>query len=127
MKYWSYDEYLGIGLGASSFAGGLRFKNSDSMYDYVQAIKNKKAPTDESCIEKYTLREEMGIFAFTGLRKAEGIDLKRFEKTFGIDFFDIYDVDLINKYKGKLLYKQDRLCLSESGMDISNKIMAEFI
>ena len=127
MKYWSYDEYLGLGLGASSFAGGARFKNCDSMYDYVQAIKKKTAPTDEGSIEKYALREEMGIFAFTGLRKAEGIDLKKFEELFGIDFFDVYDVELINKYKGKLLYKQDRLCLSEKGMDISNKIMAEFI
>ena len=69
----------------------------------------------------------LGIFAFTGLRKAEGIDLKRFEEVFGMDFFDVYDIELVNKYKGKLLYKQDRLFLLEDGMDISNKIMAEFI
>ena len=127
MKYWSYDEYLGLGLGASSFAGGVRFKNCESMYEYVQAIKEGVAPIDAGSVERYTLREEMGIFAFTGLRKAEGIDLKRFEEVFGIDFFDVYDIELVNKYKGKLLYKQDRLFLSEDGMDISNKIMAEFI
>jgi len=127
IKYWSYDEYLGLGLGASSFAGGVRFKNCESMYEYVQAIKEGVAPIDAGSVEKYTLREEMGIFAFTGLRKAEGIDLKRFEEVFGMDFFDVYDIELVNKYKGKLLYKQDRLFLSEDGMDISNKIMAEFI
>jgi len=127
MKYWSYDEYLGLGLGASSFAGGVRFKNCESMYEYVQAIKGGVAPIDPKSVEKYTVREEMGVFAFTGLRKSEGIDLKRFEEVFGMDFFDVYDIELVNKYKGKLLYKQDRLFLSEDGMDISNKIMAEFI
>lgn len=127
MKYWSYDEYLGLGLGASSFAGGVRFKNCDNMYDYVQAIKNGEAPIDADSTEKYSVREEMGVFAFTGLRKADGIDLKKFEEVFGMDFFDVYDIELVNKYKGKLLYKQDRLFLSEDGMDISNTIMAEFI
>ena len=127
MKYWSYDEYLGLGLGASSFAGGVRFKNCDNMYDYVQAIKNGEAPIDADSMEKYSVREEMGVFAFTGLRKADGIDLKKFEEVFGMDFFDVYDIELVNKYKGKLLYKQDRLFLSEDGMDISNTIMAEFI
>ncbi len=127
MKYWSYDEYLGIGLGASSFANGSRFKNCDKMYDYIQAIKEGVAPVDAGSVEKYSTEEEMGIFAFTGLRKSEGIDLKRFEEEFGMDFFDVYDIELINKYRGQLIYKENRLFLSEKGMDISNTIMAEFI
>ena len=73
------------------------------------------------------MREEMGIFAFTGLRKVEGIDLKRFEKEFGIDFFDVFDIELVNKYKGKLIYRDNKLFITEQGMDISNRIMAEFI
>lgn len=127
MKYWSYDEYIGLGLGASSFADGCRFKNCDDIDEYVRLINENNVPTDSASIEKYSEREEMGIFAFTGLRKTEGIDLKRFEQEFGMDFFDVYDIELMNKYKGKLLYKQDRLFLSEKGMDISNRIMAEFI
>ena len=69
----------------------------------------------------------MGIFAFTGLRKSDGIDLKKFEDIFGRDFFDVYDIEIMNKYKGQLLFKNNRLFLSQAGMDISNTIMAEFI
>lgn len=127
MKYWSYDEYLGLGLGASSFANGSRFKNCDRMYDYVQAIKEKKAPVDAGSVEKYSQREEMGIFLFTGLRKSEGIDLKRFRRIFGKELFSVYDRKTVDKYKGMLILDEDRLFLSEKGMDISNRIMAEFI
>lgn len=127
IKYWSYDEYLGIGLGASSFSGGVRFRNCSKMYDYVQAIKSKVAPIDAGSAEKFTKREEMGIFIFTGLRKAEGISLKDFRDTFGEALFEVYDMGLLEKYKGMLMLKDDRLFLSENGMDISNTIMAEFI
>ncbi len=126
-KYWSYDEYLGLGLGASSFTGGVRYKNCEKMYNYIQAIKAKVSPIDAGSVEKYSVKEEMGIFAFTGLRKSDGIDLKKFEEIFGMDFFDVYDIEIMDKYRGKLLFKDNRLFLSETGMDISNKIMAEFI
>lgn len=127
MKYWSYEEYLGLGLGASSYAGGVRFKNCDSMYEYVQAIKNEVAPIDAGSVEKYSPKEEMGIYTFTGLRKSEGIDLRHFQEVFGEEFFDIYDKEIVEKYKGKLILDGDRLFISEKGMDISNRIMAEFI
>lgn len=127
MKYWSYSEYLGLGLGASSFANGSRFKNCDRMQDYIQAIKEKKAPVDVSSVEKYSSREEMGIYIFTGLRKTKGIDLRHFRRIFGKELFDVYDSKLLERYRGMLMVEGDRMFLSEKGMDISNRIMAEFI
>lgn len=127
LKYWSYAEYLGLGLGASSFVNGSRFNNYDSMYHYMKAIKESKAPVDEKSIKNYSKREEMGIYAFTGLRKLAGIDLADFREIFEQDFFDVFDKGLIEKYKGRLALKEDRLHLTEKGMDISNRIMAEFI
>lgn len=127
MKYWSYAEYLGLGLGASSFVDGSRFKNCDKMRDYVSAIKQNVAPIDAGSVENYTTREEMGIFVFTGLRKTEGISIEDFRKVFREDFFDVYDRSILNKYKGMLIFDGERLYLSEKGMDISNSIMAEFI
>ena len=127
MKYWSYAEYLGLGPGASSFIDGSRFKNCDNMYDYISAIKENIAPIDAGSVENYTLREEMGVFVFTGLRKSEGIDLEIFRRIFRRDFFSVYDRSVLNKYKGMLILDGERLYLSERGMDISNTIMAEFI
>lgn len=127
MKYWSYNEYLGLGLGASSFIDGSRFKNCSNMHDYVSAIKASVSPIDAGSVVRYSEREEMGIFVFTGLRKAEGIDIEHFRKQFNRNFFDVYDENILKKYKGLLILSGDRLYLSEKGMDISNQIMTEFV
>lgn len=126
-KYWSYEEYLGLGLGASSFYEDKRFRNYDKMYKYIHAIKEKRVPVDEQTIEHYTVRDEIGIYVFTGLRRVEGIDLKDFRERFGVDLFSVYDPEILAKYKGKIGLYEDRLYLTEEGMDISNSIMAEFV
>ncbi len=126
-KYWSYEEYAGLGLGASSFTGGKRFRNYSKMMDYLKAIKEHRLPVDENSFENYTLRDEMGIYVFTGLRKAEGVNLLDFYDTFQMDLFDIYDPEIIKKYKGYIELYRDQLYLTPQGMDISNKIMAEFV
>lgn len=127
MKYWSYEEYLGIGLGASSFVDGNRFTNSSNMHDYISAIKESVPPVDAGSVARYSEPEEMGIFVFTGLRKSEGINLEHFRRVFNKNFFDVYDEEILKKYKGLLISSGDRLYLSEKGMDISNRIMAEFV
>ena len=126
-KYWSYQEYLGLGLGASSFIGGVRYKNCSDMMDYLDHIKAYKAPVDIEDIEKYSKRDEMGVYVFTWLRKSEGIDIKEFEDIFGVEFFKVYDPSLINIYFGYLDYDGRRLKLTEKGKDISSRIMAEFV
>ena len=127
MKYWSYKEYLGLGLGASSFIHGSRYKNVDSMIDYLECIKTHTAPIDAGSVENYTLREEMGIYVFTGLRRAGGISLEHFRKCFGQELFDVYSDEIVKKNKGLLVHAGDRLYLTEYGMDVSNKILAEVV
>lgn len=97
------------------------------MHDYIQAIKESVQPIDAGSVEKYSEREEMGIYVFTGLRKSDGISLEAFRKTFNKNFFEVFDRSIVNKYKGLLINADDRLYLSEKGMDISNKIMMEFV
>lgn len=127
LKYWSYEEYMGLGLGASSFIGGVRYKNCSNMIDYLNHIKEGKSPVNPEDIEKYTKREEMGIYTFTALRKKEGIDLGEFEDIFGREFFKVYDPSVINTYFGYLDFEDNRLKLTDKGRDISNRIMAEFV
>lgn len=126
-KYWSYSEYLGIGLGASSFFRGKRFKNYDNLFDYYKSVKERSCSIDSSSIEKYSEKEEMGIFVFTGLRKVDGFRLEDFKNVFNKEFFDVYDYNILNRYKDKLIIKDERIFITERGMDISNRIMAEFI
>lgn len=70
------------------------------MHEYLTAIREHVPPVDQESIENYSQREEMGIFVFTGLRKAEGFSLNHFHHVFRKDFFDVYDEDILKKYKG---------------------------
>ena len=127
MRYWSYEDYIGLGPGASSFIGGRRFENLKVMTEYLDALKEDVSPVDTENIKSYSRREEMGIFVFTGLRKAEGISLEEFRDIFGEDFFSVYDQRVLKKYNGLLILADGRLYLSEKGMDVSNRIMTEFV
>ena len=127
LKYWSYNEYLGLGLGASSFIHGTRYKNVDNMIDYITCIKAHKAPIDAGSVENYSIRDEMGIYVFTGLRRSGGISLEHFRKVFGKDLFEVFSEDIVKRNKGLLIHAGDRLYLTEYGMDVSNRIMAEFV
>jgi len=127
LKYWSYKEYLGLGPGASSFIGGYRFKNTSSVLEYIDFIRNGLPPVKKEDVENYTVRDEMGVYVFTGLRKTEGFDIRDFEATFGTDFFDVYDPMLITKLRGLLRIDGFIMRLTERGIDVSNKVMAEFV
>ncbi len=127
LKYWSYEEYLGFGPGSSSFFQGKRFKNFDNMNRYIDAIKHKQLPADESTRENYSDLEEMGIYVFTGLRKAEGISLTDFRQRFEVDLFSVYDPGILRRHKGLINLYDNQLYLTDAGMDVSNKVMAEFV
>lgn len=127
LKYWSYDEYLGLGLGASSFIGGYRFRNASKMTDYLRFIKDGLPPVKAEDVENYTKRDEMGIYVFTGLRKRAGFDINEFESIFGVDFFKVYEPSVLEEFKGYLEVKGSVMRLTEKGIDISNSIMAAFV
>ncbi len=114
LKYWSLEDYLGIGSGASSYMEGVRFT---------------EAPFME--FHQNTLSDDMGEFVFTGLRRTCGIDLNQFADRFGREFWTVYGdrrEELAAFFeRGQLIEEKGRLRLSEEGIDISNGIMAVFV
>ena len=127
LKYWSYEEYLGLGPGSSSFFGGRRFKNHSKMNRYIDAIKHRQIPVDEGSFENYSDLEEMGIYVFTGLRKSEGISLTDFRQRFEMDLFSVYDPAILRRHKGLINLYDNQLYLTDAGMDVSNTVMREFV
>lgn len=123
LKYWSREEYLGLGLGASSLLGKYRLKNVSDMKTYL--MKNQ---ADYEEIEFLDKKDEMSEYMFLGLRKMEGVSEIEFQKLFGKSISEVYpgicqgliDVGLLKRNKG--FYS-----LTEKGIDISNYVMSEFI
>ena len=132
LKYWDYDEYYAVGLGAHSFTydAGRRCNVSD--FDvYFKMIEAGVLPQDQGMYEDETLREMMGEYVFTALRKLEGMSLEDFSETFGRDFYEVYEeqIKVLEKYASEQLVTitDTHIALTVAGIDQSNEIMAEFV
>ena len=126
LTYWKMEEYLGLGLGASSYLEGYRFKNVSDMEGYLRKQGDKR----ESKGHKLSKKEEMEEYVFLGLRMAEGISLSDYKKRFGMDFKTIYAKTLDSMIKKCLLAESgnhDRIYLTSRGIDVSNVVLAEFL
>jgi oxygen-independent coproporphyrinogen-3 oxidase len=135
--YWERGEYLGFGTGAASLMQETRFSNIRDLQTYLKLLSGEAAdgPSTGQLTEHLrqevshlTEREQMEEFMFLGLRLTEGVSKKRFFKTFGKKFTDVYpgiSEKLIRE--GLLVQEGDRLKLTELGLDVSNRVMAEFL
>lgn len=79
-------------------------------------------------IQKLSLNDRMEEFMFLGLRKIAGISKSEFERTFSKNIYDVYgNVIKENVCNGLLTDNEDRIKLTDRGVDISNVVMAEFL
>ena len=141
--YWRRGNYLGLGLGASSMAGNIRWKNTGNLSEYIKTYtekKDKECPSDQESfippaaedIERLDEKAQMEEFMFLGLRLVKGVSMREFRRQFGKDIFSVYG-DVIDRYiaSGHLQVADEEgevfLRLSDEGLDVSNTIMAEFL
>lgn len=126
LVYWNLDEYIGCGAFAHSYINHNRYKNVESIRDYIKKINNNEKVKLE--IHHNTLKDDMEEFMFMGLRKINGVDINEFQKRFNKNIYEVYG-KIIDKYlKDKLLIlKDNKLYLSPRGIEVSNMIMSDFI
>ena len=127
--YWTGPEYLGLGLGASSYIKETRFEQTDRLQEYLnnfaQSGENTNGYKD---VRKLSQEERMEEFMFLGLRLCKGISRAEFSKRFGIEYDAVYgDVTARLQQQGMLQEKGEYLSLTELGRDLSNRVLAEFL
>ena len=125
MRYWSMGEYIGLGPGASSFVGGVRYANAADVRAYVESPQrvDVHVNTEEDNISEYI---------FTGLRKSDGISKTDFRERFGDDIWSFYSEEERREFQqfvegGFAEEDEESIRLTRKGMSISNKIMVLFI
>jgi len=137
--YWLRKAYRGYGLSAASllkYQDGTeyRFTAERSLQDYLQDCRKELAKRDKAA-EKYRRlcrNEQIEEFVFLGLRRCDGISDNEFKKVFSMSLNDQYS-DILNKYIDMKYIKciskdNDNLySFTESGMQISNVILSEFL
>lgn len=144
MVYWTGGEYIGFGIGASSYFQGKRFSNIRDIFTYINMMEEtaEKFVTTDSMEMLYNdtvrqLRENvttiyidsrMEEFMFLGLRMTCGISRSDFEERFKKDIYEVYG-SVLNKYidQGFMATAGDRIYLTDAGIDVSNVILADFL
>lgn len=155
-NYWSDVPYLGFGLGASSYFQKTRWKNLNSLVNYMKIpLDDKKndpkseasssenaqnAPeylfTERENIEKLltedkhvlSKEEQMEEFFFLGLRRTEGISEMDFVARFSVDIHQLYGETLSKLVEeGYLIHKNARYFFTSKGLDLSNQLLVRFL
>ncbi len=129
LKYWQSGEFLGFGLSAYSYFDGVRFgnfgarENIDDIYRYTNA---KAVPRCHS--ELVDEEARISDFIMLALRTKYGVNYEAFKKSFSCDFKDKHKA-LITKYTELKLAVDngEAFYLNDSGMFLSNTIIADFI
>lgn len=133
--YWRRREYIGFGIGAASLLNNTRYTNICDIHKYIQLLDNCCVKSNKgdflSIFEeqnKLTVNEQMEEFMFLGLRMMEGISINEFENSFNCLFEEVYGRVLNKLINEELVIKNnDRIFLSERGIDVSNYVLSEFL
>lgn len=122
MVYWTRKQYVGFGIGAASFTGKERLRNTSKLQDYLNGDDSKE---ERVVLSRSDCMEE---FMFLGLRLIKGVSGQEFQTQFGIPLEEVYGTVLQKMKKQGLLEREgDRIFLTHRGLDVSNYVMSEFL
>ena len=139
--YWIRREYLGMGLGASSMLENIRWKNTEEINEYLDASLCKDTLLEISYdylssesgiireVEALDKENQMSEEMFLGLRMNKGVSVKAFSDKYMISPLDKWK-EWINKMTedGLLEITEDLyIRLTDSGRDLANYVMSEFV
>jgi oxygen-independent coproporphyrinogen-3 oxidase len=132
LSYWRAESYLGLGAGAHScavdddYCQARRWWNERIPARYIASVnKNEIAEAGFETIKKTTLEEE---FVFLNLRLREGFQLHEFSRRFGQSFEARFGDIVTRMVEGGLLVReQNRIFLTERGLEIADSVFAEFV
>lgn len=123
LKYWVYDDYIGFGSAAHSFVSGARFCNSRDIEKYISS--GGMGVHEE--YEEISRREAENEFVMLGMRLADGVDIEKYQRLFGKDFFDDFGVGLKKFSPEFVTVEGGRCAFTDKGMLVSNTILSEIL
>jgi oxygen-independent coproporphyrinogen-3 oxidase len=119
LNYWNRGEYIGAGAGAHSFINGLRSRNVEDIHTYINQLGRGVIPEEDKIY--LTLQDSLREWIFLGLRKTEGISIKRAQNE-GLNLL-LACREMIDS--GHIEVRGDAFRLTRKGIMISNTIIAK--
>jgi len=127
VKYWTAAPYYGFGCSAHSYDGAARrWSNHRYVLKYLETIESGASPVvEEQQLSETDVRAEA---LFLGMRLMEGVDLRRYRESFGVDLRDEHADDLDRFCKAGLVeFDGDLIRLTRTGALLSNEVFAAFV
>jgi oxygen-independent coproporphyrinogen III oxidase len=127
VKYWTAAPYYGFGCSAHSYDGDTRrWSNHRDVLKYVSVIESgESAVVEEQQLSRTDVRAEA---VFLGMRLMEGVDLRRYRESFGVDLRDEHAADLDRFCEAGLVELDgDVIRLTRTGALLSNEVFAAFV
>jgi oxygen-independent coproporphyrinogen-3 oxidase len=127
VKYWTADAYYGFGCSAHSYDGAARrWSNHRDVLKYVSVVDAGESPlVDEQQLSQTDVRAEA---VFLGMRLMQGVNMRRYRESFGVDLRDEHAEDLDRFCKAGLVELDgDSIRLTRTGALLSNEVFAAFV
>jgi oxygen-independent coproporphyrinogen-3 oxidase len=127
VKYWTAAPYYGFGCSAHSYDGDARrWSNHRDVLKYVELIESGASPVvEEQQLSQTDVRAEA---VFLGMRLMEGVNLRRYRESFGVDLRDDHATDLDRFCEAGLVELDgDVIRLTRTGALLSNEVFAAFV
>ena len=119
--YWHYEDFYGIGCGASGKLNHIRYDNTRNLHTYLTEGANAKE-------FRLTKQEEMFEAVMMGLRLKEGIAKQRFYEHFHEDIHTVYETAITKHVRlGNLKESAQSLKTTYQGMLILHDILVDFL
>ena len=124
-SYWKNEKYLGIGPSAHSFDLASRRWNVSSVEKYLHGIENQQSYSES---ELLSVRDRYNEYIITGLRTMWGVSEEVVKSEFPSEY-ETHFQEVLTKYlkSGQVILSPEKVYLSEEGLFISDKIMADFM
>jgi oxygen-independent coproporphyrinogen-3 oxidase len=133
LVYWRNQPYLGLGAGAHSSTGGMRWWNVRPVPAYIRRVAAGEtaqwpSPAAEDG-EVISRALEMGETMMLGLRLTEeGVSAGDFQQRFSATLEETYGLEIRRMQDlGLLTWRTGRLRLTPRGRLLGNQVFAEFL
>jgi oxygen-independent coproporphyrinogen-3 oxidase len=125
-NYWRNGAYLGLGVGAASYLGGVRSVHTRDRSAYEEAaLGGERIPGDA---EELVGDARTGEAMMLALRTSEGVDTRLFRERYGVDVHTYYAPIIADYAAAGLLVADDRsVRLTARGRFLANDVCGAFL
>ncbi len=125
--YWRNEDYLGVGAGATSYLGRIRYTNLKDISAYIQKVMGQgKFATCER--ESLPHDKRLGETIMLYLRMMDGFNKIELGKRFKMNIDEIYGPTIkVLASEGLLQEKDDQVSLTAHGLMVANRVFQRFI